>query len=317
MAKITTEDFINRSQLTHKGKYSYEKSVYVSAKDKVIITCRIHGHFLQKPYDHVSGRGCRECKKITLSKLKRPSNNYIISKFINTHGNKYDYSLVEHKKANRKVDIICKEHGVFSQTPINHANGHGCPKCGTNRMALGQSLDTNKFISKAIKVHGNKYDYSKCIYKTSVDVIEVVCKSHGIFEQLAGVHLRGHGCPKCAIYVRSKFNSTNPNGWSKNYWNESSKRSSNFDSFKVYIIRCWNDDEEFYKIGRTFRKTSVRFSTNTLMPYNYEILKEYIFNTAEEAFDYECELKKEHRSFKYTPLINFDGRRECFKQIKI
>lgn len=59
MANITTEDFINRSKLTHKGKYSYEKSVYVSAKDKIIITCRIHGDFLQIPYDHVSGRGCR------------------------------------------------------------------------------------------------------------------------------------------------------------------------------------------------------------------------------------------------------------------
>jgi hypothetical protein len=43
------------------------------------------------------------------------------------HFYKYDYSLVEYINNKTKVKIICKEHGIFEQTPGNHKSGHGCP----------------------------------------------------------------------------------------------------------------------------------------------------------------------------------------------
>ena len=46
------------------------------------------------------------------------------------HGDKYDYSSVVYKTNKVNVDIICKLHGVFSQNPNHHINGHGCPTCG-------------------------------------------------------------------------------------------------------------------------------------------------------------------------------------------
>lgn len=53
------------------------------------------------------------------------------------NNDKYDYSLVEYKTAHTKVKIICKKHGVFEQSPNNHLNGKGCPKCA-HIISLGE-----------------------------------------------------------------------------------------------------------------------------------------------------------------------------------
>jgi len=37
--------------------------------------------------------------------------------------------MVEYKKCGTKVKIICGKHGMFEQSPTNHLNGEGCPKC--------------------------------------------------------------------------------------------------------------------------------------------------------------------------------------------
>lgn len=94
-----------------------------------------------------------------------------------------------------------------------------------------------------------------------------------------------------------------------------SKNSKNFDSFKVYIIKCFNKDEEFYKIGRTYTKIKKRFGTKLLMPYKYEVLNEFI-GTAEEMYDLETKLKNMNKNNKYLPKIKFGGMQECFKEIK-
>lgn len=54
------------------------------------------------------------------------------------------------------------------------------------------------WIEKAIAVHGDKYDYSKVVYKGSKIKVEIVCKKHGSFFQLPSQHLLGHGCDTCA-----------------------------------------------------------------------------------------------------------------------
>ena len=47
-----------------------------------------------------------------------------------THGDRYDYSLIEYVNTQTIVKIICKEHGFFEQKPNNHINQkQGCPSC--------------------------------------------------------------------------------------------------------------------------------------------------------------------------------------------
>lgn len=61
-----------------------------------------------------------------------------------------------------------------------------------------------EIIEKARKVHGDKYDYSKAVYKKLILPIEIICPEHGSFFQSPHAHLKGQGCPKCGIESRAK-----------------------------------------------------------------------------------------------------------------
>jgi hypothetical protein len=54
-----------------------------------------------------------------------------------------------------------------------------------------------EFIAKAVKVHGDKYDYSLVEYVRSSQKIKIRCFKHGIFEQTPNSHLMGRGCCLC------------------------------------------------------------------------------------------------------------------------
>ena len=109
------------------------------------------------------------------------------------HGDKYDYSLVEYTNNKTKVKIICKEHGIFEQTPGNHLNQkQGCPKCGGTK-----KLNNDEFILKARLIHGDKYDYSKVEYVNSKNKVKIICKEHGEFSQKPNNHLNGQNCQRC------------------------------------------------------------------------------------------------------------------------
>ena len=49
------------------------------------------------------------------------------------HGNKYDYSRVSYKKAKTKVEIVCKKHGPFLQTPDSHYQDGAVENAGSLR----------------------------------------------------------------------------------------------------------------------------------------------------------------------------------------
>lgn len=59
----TTTQFVTEAGHVHKGLYTYNNVVYKSAHKKVVITCNLHGDFLQAPFKHLQGQGCRHCTK--------------------------------------------------------------------------------------------------------------------------------------------------------------------------------------------------------------------------------------------------------------
>ncbi len=122
-----------------------------------------------------------------------------ISRARRVHGNKYDYALVEYSGTYIPVKIICREHGEFEQKPIQHLGGHGCQTCGTLAGANATRLNTEQFIAKAKRVHGDKYDYSLVSYETTELPVKIVCPAHGEFEQTPHRHLLGRGCRECAV----------------------------------------------------------------------------------------------------------------------
>ena len=135
------EMFKERAAKVHNNKYIYDKTVYLSANKKVIITCPIHGDFLQTPRSHTSGAGCPACGKDLNVASKRYTTEGFIEAARRVHGDKYDYSRVQYNKNGyNKVLIGCSKHGYFLQQPNAHLAGCGCPKCkrsiGEDKIAL-------------------------------------------------------------------------------------------------------------------------------------------------------------------------------------
>ena len=65
------------------------------------------------------------------------------------------------------------------------------------------------WLPKALKIHGDKYDYSKVPDTfTSRDKIPIICKIHGIFYQRQDGHLAGKGCPICGHIATGKARHT-------------------------------------------------------------------------------------------------------------
>ena len=191
-------DFVNDAIKVHGDKYDYSKSIYTKAQENVIIICKKHGEFEQRACHHLNGHGCHKCG-IEQSANNRNNDNLIfIEKAKKIHGEVYDYSIVEYKKAHEKVKILCKKHGEFEQIPSDHFSGHGCHKCGIEQNANNCRSNNTEFIEKAKSIHNNKYDYSKIDYVNSDTKIIIICQEHGDFEQRPYDHLSGKGCSKCS-----------------------------------------------------------------------------------------------------------------------
>ncbi len=72
-----------------------------------------------------------------------------------------------------------------------------------------RKIDTQNFIANAKSVHGNRYDYSQSEYINSSTKIKIICKRHGIFEQLPRKHInQKHNCPACGNQSRQKNNAS-------------------------------------------------------------------------------------------------------------
>ena len=188
-ARLTAEEFVKKAIEKHGDRFDYSRVDYKNAATKVCIICKENGHreFFQTPSDHLGGIGCPKCSgnsKLTIEEF--------VKKAREIHSNKYDYSKVKYKNSYTLVEIFCKIHGYFSQTPNSHLKGRGCPKCGGKAR-----LTAEEFIEKARKVHGDLYEYSKVDYKNYKTPIRIFCKVHGYFSQSPNSHLQGQGCPKC------------------------------------------------------------------------------------------------------------------------
>lgn len=207
--KITTEEFVKIATEIHKGKYDYSLSEYINSYTKVKIICPDHGVFEQRPDIHTSGSGCTECSLIKQSKDRIGDYNSFVTKAINIHGDKYDYSKVNYINSRIKVIIICPIHGESEQMPVYHLRGSGCKKCGVSSKRPGRMRTMDSILKDFSVTHGVLYDYSLVDYTGIFNKVKIICKTHGIFEQTPDNHIRGTGCPICCNIERSEIHSDN------------------------------------------------------------------------------------------------------------
>lgn len=133
MKKLTTKEFIEKATCIHGNAYEYTYADYKHSKEKLIITCSLHGNFLQTPAAHLNGQGCALCRDVTTGNRFRKSKKQFLIDAENIHGKEYDYSSVIYYDSHTKVEIICAKHGSFWQRPLSHINNrHRCPGCVSN-----------------------------------------------------------------------------------------------------------------------------------------------------------------------------------------
>ena len=153
---VSFEEFVNRANEIHNGKYDYTlaKEEYRNTKIKIPIICPVHGVFYQAPSEHMHGDGCKKCADKRNADARRITKEEFLLRAREVHGWKYDYSKVDLKDPSGKITIICPVHGEFQQLWGNHiGQKQGCPICGKNK-------HTDHFLEAARKKFGDRFDYS-------------------------------------------------------------------------------------------------------------------------------------------------------------
>lgn len=69
--RSNTKEFIQKAKKIHGDTYDYSLVNYKKSVVTVIITCSIHGNFIQAAKDHLKGNGCPKCGLISGAEKRR------------------------------------------------------------------------------------------------------------------------------------------------------------------------------------------------------------------------------------------------------
>ena len=246
---------------------------------------------------------------------KKLTQEEFITNAITVHGDKYSYHLVNYTGTDNHVDIWCNRcQKSFPQTPYKHTKKEqGCKDCNLKKSSENSRMSIDDVILRSRLKHGDNFSYEFIDYKNQNSVIKLLCKKHNhpFTQSVHGHNYTQYPCPMCL----HEFQKEKINAWSHSHWVESGIASDNFVAFQLYVLHCWNEKEDFYKLGKTFISIDYRFSGGKI-PYNYEVIHVLVDEGSiiSKKEDYYKELNKNH---KYKPLIKFSGSNECFSKIDI
>lgn len=88
--RLSTSEFIKKAQNVHQDKYDYSTVIYYNGNTPIQIICIKHGKFSQRPYDHLSGKGCYKCGRESLIK-NRKTHDFTKTRWIELSKNKLGY----------------------------------------------------------------------------------------------------------------------------------------------------------------------------------------------------------------------------------
>ena len=114
MKKLTISEFESKATEIHGGKYTYHQD-FNGTRNLIVITCPIHGDFLQTPKKHLQGQGCPKCSQERLKGEKQGNFSLFLTKFKDKFGIDVIFPYISSEYVNNKSYITVK-----------------CPKCGTS-----------------------------------------------------------------------------------------------------------------------------------------------------------------------------------------
>jgi len=207
-----------------------------------------------------------------------------IHKAVQVHGSRYGYKRAVYTRRRDAVIVTCYEHGDYLQVAGVHLKGGNCPVCARTQINARNTLTEEAFVVRACSVHGSRYSYKGCEYSSMRDTVRIWCKLHGYFDQLACVHVSGHGCPSCASY--------------------------GFDTTVPALLYYVCVDGSLYKIGVTNNSVIRRFANDI---NDIRVIKTWEFCTGAEAKKEERRLHNLYGVHKYIgPKVLKTGNTELF-----
>ena len=217
----TTSDFIKKANILFNKKYNYENVKYVNKSTKVEIICPTHGVFYQIPCSHLSGKGCKRCT------YNIDNTSSFTNKSNDIHNNLYDYTNVNYINSQTKVEIKCKIHGSFWQTPSNHiGKAYGCPMCFNKTSKM-----ENKWISEMkINIQHRQYKIGSFFVDGFDPINNIIYEFYGDF---------WHGNPN--IYNHNDINKVIGVTFGELY-NRTIIRENKLKKLGYSIISKWESD---------------------------------------------------------------------------
>lgn len=103
-----------------------------------------HGKYLATPYNVLHGQRCKKCKRQKLKEIRRLPFNIVEERMMKKHDGLYEYDEKSYVDTHSIMQIKCKKHGWFPQTPHAHLQGQGCPICGTSHI----ETEIRRFLQK-------------------------------------------------------------------------------------------------------------------------------------------------------------------------
>jgi phage FluMu protein Com len=216
-ARLNWDIIEEKGNLKHNNKYKYPKQdgPYKGVMSFMKIICPIHDVFYQRIQDHLSGCGCPDCGGF---KKSNKENFVVKANKIHPLGIfSYEHFIYINSKTQSWITCnLCNKD--FLQSSNNHLKGNGCPYCDDS----SKRYTKEEFIIEVNKIHiPGKFGYDNFIYTKIEAKSWITCFIHNKdFLQSAKNHLKGSGCPDCAIDSRKyskeeiiiEFNKIHPIG---------------------------------------------------------------------------------------------------------
>lgn len=185
-------------------------------------------------------------------------------------------------EAMKKKMLFNTKFGLVSLNPDNLIHGHS----PSVRVAINRK---EYMRNQLLYLYDNKYDFEILSTDRHEGKCILICPIHGKVEIDNDYIFEGCGCIKC---------NTN---WEK--------------SNTLYIVKLTNSTECFYKLGITYMKNNEPRRYRDYRKLGYEIEQIYVktFDTYQECFDKEFELKQLIKPYLYQPKVWSNcSTTECF-----
>ena len=181
-SKTSYETFLEKAKKIHKSTYIYNDLSFKNLNDKMIITCKEHGNFEQKPIEHLSGKGCRKC----YFKSNEKNINIFIESANKIYNNAFNYEKFNYINSKTPSIIICNNGHEFERSPNRHLSTND--KC----ILCLKSKKLELYVKKLSKVDGFSYTQKKG------ELFEFTCNTCSKqFNRKVSEHLKLINCIYC------------------------------------------------------------------------------------------------------------------------